>query len=218
MHWCAIVCPQSDGVSHPQFPGSKHGFHDYDHNFWTLGLPVSLNQVAPTLSLIWPVRNSSFLSKFQGLIFGSTRYTNSVQFYSAPRFVFVKTMACQLQQPSDVQAESTTPGHIHMPPRKKGLEKSKKRKECKNLIYDLLIKILRAMLGGVGWPGLVSGVWICGCCFNFSRGLDPCSNCQCQGTRAHMRTALRKSWSAGKLAKFPGTLLQSSWIPTMTMR
>ena len=170
MHWCAIVCPQSDGVSHPQFPGSKHGFHDYDHNFWTLGLPVSLNQVAPTLSLIWPVRNSSFLSKFQGLIFGSTRYTNSVQFYSAPRFVFVKTMACQSQQPSDVQAESTTPGHIHMPPRNKGLEKSKKRKECKDLIYDLLIKILRAMLGGVGWPGLVSGVWICGCCFNFSRG------------------------------------------------
>ena len=131
---------------------------------------MSLNQVAPTLSLIWPVRNSSFLSKFQGLILGSTRYTNSVQFYSAPRFVFVKTMACQSQQPSDVQAESTTPGHIHMPPRKKGLEKSKKRKECKNLIYDLLIKILRAMLGGVGWPGLVSGVWICGCCFNFSRG------------------------------------------------
>lgn len=62
----------------------------------------------------------------------------------------MKTIACQLQQPSDVQAESTTPGHIHMPPRKKGLEKSKKRKECKNLIYDLLIKILRAMLGGVG--------------------------------------------------------------------
>jgi hypothetical protein len=37
-----------------------------------------------------------------------------------------------------------------MPPRKKGLEKSKTRKECKNLRYDLLIKILRAMLGGVG--------------------------------------------------------------------
>ena len=160
----------SDGVSHPQFPGSKHGFHDYDDNFWTLGLPLSLNQAAQTLSLIWPLRNSSFLSKFQGLILGSTRYTNSVQFYSAPRFVFVKTMACQSQQPSDVQAESTTPGHIHMPPRNKGLEKSKKRKECKDLIYDLLIKILLAMLGGVDPDWWSVDLWML---FQFFKGSGP---------------------------------------------